>query len=279
MRREPRNPELEAQISIVISFISTDEMSMTRSDTIGMVTSLFIHALLGLLFLLIKTEPQVSERIGFIQVDFGEYSEGRPVQRAEDNLPEREQPTPEPEPEIEEPPAPADPEVSKPVDLPDAPEVVNEEPPISSPETEIEAIQPEDPEEEDEIEQEEEVTPQPVKPLGSGSVDGNAGAEEGAQGDAADETKTAPFQIEGLNRTPVRVVRPLYSEKVNVTIRVRVTVNPRGEIIHQIPLLKGNPNLEQSVLKALQGWRFNPLPPNVPQENQTGTITFRFRLE
>ncbi len=251
---------------------------MTRSDTIGIVTSLFIHALLGVFFMMIKTDPNVSEQIGFIQVDFGEFSEGRPVQKAVDNLTQREIPTPEPEPEIEDPPAPADPEVSKPVDLPDAPEVVNEEPPISTPETEIEAIQPEDPEEDKEIDEEEE-QPRPVKPLGSGSVDGNAGDEEGTQGDAADEAKAAPFQIEGLNRTPVRVVRPAYSEKVNVTIRVRVTVNPRGEIVQQIPLLKGNPALEQSVLKALQSWRFNPLPPNVPQENQTGTITFRFRLE
>lgn len=252
---------------------------MTRSDMIGVVTSLFLHALLLVLFMVIKQEPRVSDQIGFIQVEFGEFSEGRPVQKAPENLPEREQPEPEPEPEIEEIPAPADPEESKPVDLPDAPDIDVEEPPITAPETEIEAIQPEAPEEDKQIEEEEQPEPEPIKPLGSGSVDGNAGAEEGTQGEADEEDKTAPFQIEGLNRTPVRVVRPVYTDKVNVTIRVRVTVNPRGEIVQQIPLLKGNPRLEQSVLKALQSWRFNPLPPNVPQENQTGTITFRFRLE
>lgn len=252
---------------------------MTRSDMIGLVSSLFLHALLLLLFMLIKQEPKISEQIGFIQVDFGSFSEGRPVEKAPENLPERDQSTPEPEPEIDEPPAPADPDISKPVDLPDAPEVVAEEPPITAPDTEIEAIQPDDPEEDKQIEEEEKVEPKPVKPLGSGSVDGNSGAEEGTQGDAADEEKAAPFQIEGLNRTPVRVVRPVYTDKVNVTIRVLITVNPKGEIVRQIPLLKGNPGLEQSVLKALQNWRFNPLPPNVPQENQTGTVTFRFRLE
>ncbi len=252
---------------------------MTRSDMIGVVTSLFLHALLLLLFLVIKQEPRVSEQIGFIQVDFGEFSEGRPVQEAPETLPEKEIPQPEPEPEIEEPPAPADPEESKPVDLPDAPDIVPEEPPIQSPETEVEAIQPEEPEEEEQIEEEEKEVPAPIKPLGSGNVEGNAGAEDGDEGESDEEDKAAPFQIEGLNRTPVRVVRPVYTDKVNVTIRVRVTVNPRGEIVQQIPLLKGNPRLEQSVLQALQGWRFNPLPPNVPQENQTGTVTFRFRLE
>ena len=252
---------------------------MTRSDTNGVVTSLFLHALLLLFLMVIKQQPRVSEQLGFIEVEFGSFAEGRPVQKAVENLPEREQPEPEPEPEVETPPKPADPEISKPVDLPDVPEIVTEEPPVSTPETEVEAIQPEDPEEDIQIEEEEEEAPRPVKPLGSGSVNGNAGAEEGTQGKGADEEKTAPFQIEGLNRTPVRVVRPVYTDKVNVTIRVRVTVNPKGEIVQQIPLLKGNPQLEQSVLKALQGWRFNPLPPNAPQENQTGTVTFRFRLE
>ena len=252
---------------------------MTRSDTIGVVTSLFLHALLLLLFMVIKQQPRVSEQLGFIEVEFGSFLEGRPVQKAVENLPEREVPQPEPEPEVETPPKPADPEVSKPVDLPDVPEIADQNPPVSTPETEVEAIKPEDPKEDKQIEEEEKEVPKPVKPLGSGNVDGNAGAEEGTPGKGADEDKTAPFQIEGLNRTPVRVVRPVYTDKVNVTIRVRVTVNPKGEIVHQIPLLKGNPQLEQSVLKALQGWRFNPLPPNVPQENQTGTVTFRFKLE
>ena len=252
---------------------------MTSSDWVGAVSSIMIHVLLLLLFMYIETEPKISEQIGFVQVEFGPFTEGRPVQKAAEDIPQREQPTPEPEPEIEEPPAPADPEISKPVDLPDAPEISADEPPVETPETEIEAIKPDDPEEDKEIEEEEKEDPKPIKPLGSGNVEGNAGAEEGDQGETADEDKAAPFQIEGLNRTPVRVVRPVYTDKVNVTIRVRVTVNPKGEIVQQIPLLKGNPRLEQSVLKALQGWRFNPLPPNVPQENQTGTVTFRFRLE
>ncbi len=66
---------------------------------------------------------------------------------------------------------------------------------------------------------------------------------------------------------------------MNARIRVRITVNPDGRIVRRVPLLKGNPELEAAVMDALQQWRFNALPPGAPQENQTGTITFTFRLE
>ncbi len=252
---------------------------MKENDWYGILGSLTLHAILLLIFMFMRAEPPASEQLGFIQVDFGTFSEGRPVQEAPRTEPEPEQPTPEPEPVIEEPPAPADPEVSKPVDLPDVEPVQVEEPPVQTPETEVEAIQPEEPEAQEEIEEEEEREPQPVRPLGSGNVEGRAGAEEGTPGEGSDEEKAAPFLIEGLNRTPVNTPLPVYAEKVNVTIRVAIVVNPQGEIVQRIPLMKGNPRLEQEVMQALQRWRFNPLPPNVPQENQRGTITFRFRLE
>ena len=252
---------------------------MHRSDLYGILGSLTLHALLLVLFMYIHADPPPPEQLGFIQVEFGSFSEGRPVQRAAQTLPERPEPEPEPEEDIQEPPTPADPEVSKPVDLPDVPEVVDEEPPVETPETDVEAIQPQDPEEEEEIEEEQEQESTPVQPLGSGNVEGRAGAEDGDEGEGTDDVKAAPFQIEGLNREPVLTPLPAYNEKVNVTIRMRITVNPRGEIVQSIPLLKGNPRLEQSVMQALRNWRFNPLPYNVPQENQTGTITFRFRLE
>jgi protein TonB len=77
----------------------------------------------------------------------------------------------------------------------------------------------------------------------------------------------------------VRAPLPRYAEKVNAVIRVRVTVDPQGRIVRRLPLMKGNPALEQAVMEALARWRFNALPPDAPQENQTGTITFAFRLE
>ena len=250
-----------------------------RSDLYGIMASLTIHALLLVLLMYIKADPEPPAQLGFIQVEFGAFSEGRPVRRAVEDLPKQPEPEPEPEPEVETPPAPADPEESKPVDLPDAPEITPEEPPIPEQEADVEAIQPEEPEDEEEIEEEEEAEPEPIRPLGSGSTEGRSGAEQGDQGTGKQEEKAAPFQIEGLNREPVMTPLPDYREKVNVTIRMRITVNPRGEIVQSIPLMKGNPTLEASVMEALRSWRFNPLPHNVPQENQTGVITFRFRLE
>jgi protein TonB len=66
--------------------------------------------------------------------------------------------------------------------------------------------------------------------------------------------------------------------KENAIIRVRITVGPDGRVVRRIPLIKGNPRLEQAVMDVLERWRFNALPDNAPQKNQTGTITFRFRL-
>jgi protein TonB len=81
-----------------------------------------------------------------------------------------------------------------------------------------------------------------------------------------------------LNRTPVSTPPPIYAEKVNAVIRIRIVVDPQGHIVQRIPLIKGNARLEEAVMDALQNWRFNPLPPNAPQENQIGQVTFRFTL-
>ena len=88
-----------------------------------------------------------------------------------------------------------------------------------------------------------------------------------------------PYAVEGLKREIVS--KPARSPKsdVNATVRARITVSPAGEIIQIIPLMKGNPRVENLVIDALGDLRFAPLPSDAPQENQTGTITFRFRKE
>lgn len=252
---------------------------MRQSDWLGLATSLFLHGLVLVVCYLIRTAPLIPAELGFIQVEFGSFSEGRPVQRAPQPVPEQQLPTPDSQQQIEEPPSAQDPEVSKPVDLPDQTQPIADEQTVSAPETEVEAIKPEDPKDDEKIEEEERPDPKPLRPLGSGATDGNAGAETGDEGEGAEEQKAAPYQIEGLNRTPLITALPQYVEKVNVTIRIRITVSPNGEIIRRVPLLKGNPRLEQSAMEALTRWRFNPLPANVPQENQVGVITFHFRLE
>jgi len=218
------------------------------------------------------------EPIGFIEVEFGPISEGRPVQKAMQTRPERSEEKPDPEPVQEAPPKVAPPIEAKPVDLPKPPAEVVDEEVIQTPKAET--ISPEKANNPEPVKKPEpETKPDPIRPLGGGAVDGTTGAEEGDEGAGAEERKTAPFQIEGLNRVPVYSTVPVYRAQVNALIKVRITVDPQGRIVQRIPLLKGNPELEQAVMEALQRWRFNPLPPNAPQENQTGVVTFRFRLE
>ncbi len=250
---------------------------MKDNDWYGLGTSILLHLLLLLAFGLMTLGIAEPEPIGYIEVDFGPIAEGRPVQRAEETRPETPEPKrPEPEPKVEEKAAP--PKEAKPVNLAKQPERIVDQEKVQTPETDkISPVRQENPAVVEKPEPKPE--PKPVKPLGGGATDGDTGETQGRPGTGQQEQKTAPFQIEGLNRSTVYAPLPLYAEKVNVDIKVRITVDPQGRITQVFPLLKGNPSLEKAVQEALQRWRFNALPSNVPQESQTGIITFRFRLE
>ena len=249
---------------------------MRKNDWIGLGASVLLHLLVILGLGLVAVAAAEPEQLGYIEVDFGPLTEGRPVRVAEETQPEV------PEVENEKPPQPepqaAPPEEAKPVDLPDQPAEVVEEEVVEAPQTET--IAPQQQNSEAEVRKPE---PKPeqntVKPLGGGNTGGTTGAAQGDAGSGNDEQKAAPFDIEGLNRTPVYTPLPQYAEKVNAVIKVRVFVDPRGNVASVIPVQKGSPSLDQAVIQAVRRWRFNPLPAGAPQQNQPGTITFRFRLE
>ncbi len=250
---------------------------MKRDDWYGMGTSLLLHLLLLLAFGILSLGVSEPEPLGYIEVDFGPVAQGRQVQRAvEDQPATQEEPDPEPEPEVEEEVAP--PEEAKPVELPDPPEEIIDEEQVQTPETEtIAPVEQNNPAEV--VEPEPQPETQPVKPLGGGTTDGDTGEPEGDPGPAEDEQKTAPFQIEGLNRSTVFAPLPGFAELVNADIKVRITVNPQGRVVRIFPIQKGNPALERAVRAALEKWRFNALPSNAPQVTQTGIVSFRFRVE
>ncbi len=237
---------------------------MKRDDLYGIGTSLGVHLLLLIVLSLMGVAATDQIPMGFIEVEFGPYSEGRPTVRAPV------QPTPEvhdpveAEPDVVEQPAVSPPEEVKSVDLPDqAAEVLDEE---TIEEPEADTIAPEETQSREEIE---DPVPEPetetVQPLGSGSLDASEGEQAGDEGTSNEAERTAPFQIEGLNRATVSTPLPVYSEQVNALISIRITVDPQGRIVRRIPLMKGNPQLEREVMDALLRWRFNPLPPNAPQ--------------
>jgi protein TonB len=240
-------------------------------------TSLVLHLLIIFVMSIMMVAATEEAQVGFIEVEFGPFSEGRRIVQAP---PQPVPPAPEPvvaDPEEEQQPATAPPEEARPVDLPDQVEEVVDEEVITEPE--VEQIAPEEqPVEEAVVEDVPQPEQETIQPLGSGALTDEVGEETGDEGVSNEPERSSPFQIEGLNRNPVDTPAPVYAEQVNAVIRVRIVVAPNGQIIQMIPLIKGNARLEEAVMAALRSWRFNPLPPNAPQENQTGQVTFRFTL-
>jgi protein TonB len=239
---------------------------MTRTDWIGLTASVLLHVGLALLAATLTASRPQPQQLGYVEVEFGEFSAGQPVDATEtveeEAAPEAQEETPEPETEPEE--SAEEPQTEQ-VELPEADDPPEEEVPPTEEEAEPPETEPQ-PERETIADQQE-----PSEEPGEN--------EQGDPGEGATEQASAPYNIEGLDRDPERAPLPAYTEQVNARIRVRITVNPEGRIVRRIPLIKGNPKLEAAVMDALQQWKFNSLPPGAPQENQTGTITFTFRLE
>ena len=63
------------------------------------------------------------------------------------------------------------------------------------------------------------------------------------------------------------------------TIKIQFTVLPNGLIGSAVLMQKGDTKLENITLETFKSWRFNPLPEYTNATPQTGTITFRFKLE
>jgi protein TonB len=239
---------------------------MTQRDWIGLGASLLLHAGLALLAASLTASSPQPKKLGYVEVEFGEFSPGQPTdatdKKQKEAAPKKQEETPEPE---EKPEESAEEPKTEQVDLPKE----EQQPEEKIPPTEEEAEPPES-----QPEQEEPTISDKQKPSEEPGEN-----QEGDPGEGASEQASAPYNIEGLDRDPEFAPLPAYTEQVNARIRVRITVNPEGRIVKRIPLIKGNPKLEAAVMDALQRWRFNPLPPGAPQESQTGTITFTFRLQ
>ncbi|HTB21959.1 MAG TPA: energy transducer TonB [bacterium] len=68
--------------------------------------------------------------------------------------------------------------------------------------------------------------------------------------------------------------KPLPEESEVVVL---LTVDPKGEVLQaEIKKTSGYPDLDQHALTASRDIVFDALPPDVPQENKTGTVTFSY---
>lgn len=271
-------------------YISDDE------DRFGITITAAIHLVLLIIALLYTVDFKTLDRAAFMEVTLGEFRSGTVAERAEvqrEQVATRPNPSevrPEiPDPEITQPvetPQQQVEEVVKPVDLPDQTEEIIDDEVVETPDTDI--INPEVVNVTDDM-REEVVPPQTIEAeqvqegvTESGDVRGSRGAPDVDQGVGNNPDRSAPYDLqwEGeLNRNPM--VQPLPSNRTNqeATIRVRIEVDPQGNVVSIRPLIRMNPELEREVMQTLRGWRFSRLPSGVPQEVQVGTITFRFVLD
>ncbi len=260
-------------------------------DKFGLMVTAGVHAVLIVFFLLYTFSMDHSIRPSFVNVQFGTFKEGTLTELAEktneqvatDPNPSEiqpEEPQPEAEPVKEQ--ATVTDETTKPVDAPDQTEEV-EDKELKTPETDKV-----DPTEKTATKKKQEVVIPPkarqaeTQQQGaeaSGDPEGTEGELDADQGTGNELEKAAPFNlnIEGLQRDPMAQPLPDNDAGVEATIKLRFEVTPTGDLVNIIPLKKsGNPAIDRQVIQILKSWQFSRLPANVPQQNQTGTITFHF---
>lgn len=76
-------------------------------------------------------------------------------------------------------------------------------------------------------------------------------------------------------------ILPEYPEGVSkeIDVKLKFTILPDGTVGKIFPLIKADARLEMAAINSLRQWRFEPLPPNAKQVEQTAIITFPYRLQ
>lgn len=74
---------------------------------------------------------------------------------------------------------------------------------------------------------------------------------------------------------------PAYPPGVNkeIDIRLRFAILADGTVGTIFPLTKADTQLENAAINSLRQWKFEPLPKNQPQGEQTAVIVFPYRLQ
>ena len=250
-------------------------MNLSKEDRTGLAFSAGFHIVVLVLLAWLSVSAAETQPMGFLEVEFGPFSEGRPIRQA----PVQEQPEPQPQeeqPQQERRTPVAPPENVKPVELPDADQNNAEEETVDVPKSEVIAPQKSTTKAEKPDEKPQEAK-EVVRPLGSGALTKDDGADTGDEGKSNQEKASAPYQIEGLNREAVNTPLPVYVADRDVRMTVRIEVDPRGNVTSVIPVRRGDPDQDRQVMQVIRQWRFNALPSNAPQVSQSGTVTFVFR--
>jgi len=93
----------------------------------------------------------------------------------------------------------------------------------------------------------------------------------------------SPYQIawNGVARALLSGGKPQFPEGVQHggTVKIRITVDPSGNVLAMIPVEKADSRLEEAAMSAIRTWRFSKLAKNYPQVDQQATATFIFKAE
>ena len=251
------------------------DSDFSRDDWKGLGASLAAHAALLLLFAVLAagTGPDEDpyEALGLVEVEMGPLQAAEPAPRAEKPRPEP--PKPQPSTVAKDKPSPS----AKPVEAPKVKPTPDPEP-VRTPKTERVDPQATTPGEAVPSPPKPDPSPTPAPPAGGNpTTNGQNTSPSTAQGTAP--APAAPYSIEGLSRTPIATPLPSNPGAAGI-VRVRVVVAPNGSVKETIPLTRGgNAALDRAALNAVRAWRFAALPPAAPQDDQQGTVTFRFTLD
>lgn len=126
------------------------------------------------------------------------------------------------------------------------------------------------------------LTKSDLKSTGTGNGTGNTNGN--GIGTGGDGNGGFGFELDFGGRGKRRIYSyflPPYPEGVSkeIDLRLRFTILPDGTVSKIIPLIKADARLESSAINSLRQWRFEPIPPNMKQSEQTVVITFPYRLQ
>ncbi|KUO59127.1 hypothetical protein APF79_10930 [bacterium BRH_c32] len=224
-------------------------MSSEQSQKNSFIISIFIHLIIAVLFYFVSFSPGESEE-EYVTVGFGSGFAGG-AGRVVNNL----DPNPEKKKELETK------KEEKDVKLPEAKNTDNDNVSIAKDKKN---------EKKDNKTNNEKNLEDFVNQSGQG-IDG-AGA--GSLGFEID------FGGKGIRRI-YSYTLPAYPEGVakEIDVRIKFSILPDGSIGRIIPLIKADARLESAAINSLRQWRFEPLPNNAKQIEQSVIITFPFRLQ
>ncbi len=96
-------------------------------------------------------------------------------------------------------------------------------------------------------------------------------------------TTGTPYRIvwNGVARVLLSGSKPQFPPGVQNggTVKIRIIVNPAGEVLSMVPVEKADSRLDEAAMSAIRTWQFSRLGANYPHVNQSAIATFIFKLE